>query len=66
MSMKLEELIIGLSKIKKFPNTNFKWGKVKDPQKFISLSISYLKANPKKRVFLPYYTRLLEFYKANQ
>jgi hypothetical protein len=64
--MKLEELIREIRKINEFPNTNFKWGKVNDPQKFISLNISYLQANSGKKIFLPYYQRLLEFYKANK
>lgn len=64
--MKLDELITAINSLKEYPQTTFKWGVVKDPQKFISLSVSYLKANSGKRVFLPYYYRLLDFYLANK
>jgi hypothetical protein len=64
--MKLAELEIKIKEIKEFKNLNLKHGKINDPQKFIDLNISYLKAQSGNRRFLPYYERLLEFYLLNK
>jgi hypothetical protein len=64
--MKLAELEIKIKEIKEFKNLNLKHGTISDPQKFIDLNISYLKAQSGNRRFLPYYERLLEFYLLNK
>jgi len=64
--MKLAELEIKIKEIKEFKNLNLKHGAITDPQKFIDLNISYLKAQSGNRRFLPYYERLLEFYLLNK
>ena len=64
--MKLAELEQKLKEIKEFKNLNLKDGKINDPQKFIEINISYLKAQSGKRRYLPYYERLLEFYLLNK
>ena len=64
--MKLEQLEQKLKEIKEFKNLNLKHGTISDPQKFIELNISYLKAQSGKRRYLPYYDRLLEFYLLNK
>lgn len=64
--MKLEQLEQKLKEIKEFKNLNLKDGKITDPQKFIELNISYLKSQSGNRRYLPYYTRLLEFYLLNK
>jgi hypothetical protein len=64
--MKLAELEVKIKEIKEFKNLNLKHGTISDPQKFIDLNISYLKAQSGNRRFLPYYERLLEFYLLNK
>jgi len=64
--MKLDILEAKLKEIKEFKNLNLKHGTISDPQKFIDLNISYLKAQSGNRRFLPYYERLLEFYLLNK
>jgi hypothetical protein len=64
--MKLAELEIKIKEIKEFKNLNLKHGTISDPQKFIDLNISYLKAQSGNRRFLPYYERLIEFYLLNK
>ena len=64
--MKLDILESKLKEIKEFKNLNLKDGKINDPQKFIEINISYLKAQSGKRRYLPYYERLLEFYLLNK
>ena len=64
--MKLIDLETKLKEIKEFKNLNLKDGTISDPQKFIELNISYLKAQSGNRRYLPYYTRLLEFYLLNK
>ena len=64
--MKLDILEAKLKEIKEFKNLNLSHGKITDPQKFIDLNISYLKAQSGNRRFLPYYERLLEFYLLNK
>jgi len=64
--MKLIDLETKLKEIKEFKNLNLKDGKITDPQKFIDLNISYLKAQSGNRRYLPYYDRLLEFYLLNK
>ncbi len=36
---------------------------IKDPEKFVEAHLSFLKSNSGKRGYLPYYERLLIFYK---
>ena len=64
--MKLDILEAKLKEIKEFKNLNLKDGKITNPQKFIDLNISYLKAQSGNRRYLPYYDRLLEFYLLNK
>ena len=64
--MKLEILEQKLKEIKEFKNLNLKDGRISDPQKFIELNISYLKAQSGNRRYLAYYDRLLEFYLLNK
>ena len=64
--MKLQDLESKLKEIKEFKNLNLKDGKITDSQKFIELNISYLKSQSGNRRYLPYYTRLLEFYLLNK
>jgi hypothetical protein len=64
--MKLEQLEQKLKEIKEFKNLNLSHGTISDPQKFIELNISYLKAQSGNRRYLPYYDRLLEFYLLNK
>lgn len=64
--MKLQELEQKLKEIKEFKNLNLSYGTITDPQKFININISYLKAQSGKRRYLPYYERLLEFYLLNK
>ena len=64
--MKLDILEQKLKEIKEFKNLNLLHGKITDPQKFIELNISYLKANSGNRRYLAYYERLLEFYLLNK
>lgn len=64
--MKLQELEQKLKEIKEFKNLNLSHGKITDPQKFIDLNISYLKAQSGNRRYLAYYDRLLEFYLLNK
>ncbi len=64
--MKLQDLESKLKEIKEFKNLNLKDGKITDVKKFIELNISYLKAQSGNRRYLPYYTRLLEFYLLNK
>ena len=64
--MKLSDLEQKLKEIKEFKNLNLKDGRITDPQKFIDINISYLKAQSGKRRYLPYYDRLLEFYLLNK
>lgn len=64
--MKLDILETKLKEIKEFKNLNLTHGRITDPQKFIELNISYLKANSGNRRYLPYYERLLEFYLLNK
>jgi hypothetical protein len=64
--MKLAELEIKIKEIKEFKNLNLKHGTISDPQKFIDLNISYLKAQSGNRRYLAYYERLLEFYLLNK
>ena len=64
--MKLDILEQKLKEIKEFKNLNLKDGTISDPQKFIELNISYLKSQSGNRRYLPYYTRLLEFYLLNK
>ena len=64
--MKLQDLESKLKEIKEFKNLNLKDGKITDYQKFIELNISYLKSQSGNRRYLPYYTRLLEFYLLNK
>jgi uncharacterized protein DUF6965 len=39
------------------------WTKIVNPKLFVEASISTLKANPRKKVYMPYFERLLDFYK---
>ena len=64
--MKLVDLEQKLKEIEEFKNLNLKDGTITDPQKFINLNISYLKAQSGNRRYLPYYDRLLEFYLLNK
>ena len=64
--MKLSELEAKLKEITEFKNLNLKDGTITDPQKFIELNISYLKAQSGNRRYLAYYERLLEFYLLNK
>jgi len=64
--MKLDILEAKLKEIKEFKNLNLSHGRISDPQKFIDLNISYLKAQSGNRRYLPYYDRLLEFYLLNK
>ena len=64
--MKLEQLESKLKEITEFKNLNLKDGRISDPQKFIELNISYLKAQSGNRRYLAYYERLLEFYLLNK
>lgn len=64
--MKLSELEIEINKIKDFKDLTINGGVIKDTKKFIDSHLSILKSNPKKRLFLPYYERLLEFYLNNK
>lgn len=64
--MKLDILEAKLKEIKEFKNLNLKDGKITDVKKFIELNISYLKSQSGNRRYLPYYTRLLEFYLLNK
>jgi hypothetical protein len=64
--MKLIDLETKLKEIKEFKNLNLSHGTISDPQKFIDLNISYLKSQSGNRRYLPYYTRLLEFYLLNK
>lgn len=64
--MKLVDLEQKLKEIEEFKNLNLKDGTITDPQKFIELNISYLKAQSGNRRYLPYYDRLLEFYLLNK
>jgi hypothetical protein len=64
--MKLDQLEQKLKEIKEFKNLNLSHGRISDPQKFIDLSISYLKSQSGNRRYLAYYDRLLEFYLLNK
>lgn len=64
--MKLSDLEQKLKEIEEFKNLNLKDGTITDPQKFINLNISYLKAQSGNRRYLAYYERLLEFYLLNK
>ena len=64
--MKLQYLEQKLKEIKEFKNLNLKDGTISDPQKFIDINISYLKAQSGNRRYLAYYDRLLEFYLLNK
>ena len=64
--MKLAELEQKLKEITEFKNLNLTHGRITDPQKFIDLNISYLKAQSGNRRYLQYYERLLEFYLLNK
>ena len=64
--MKLAELEQKLKENTEFKNLNLSHGRITDPQKFIDINISYLKAQSGKRRYLPYYDRLLEFYLLNK
>ena len=64
--MKLDILETKLKEIKEFKNLNLSHGRITDPQKFIDLNISYLKAQSGNRRYLAYYERLLEFYLLNK
>lgn len=64
--MKLAELEQALQCIKDYKVLKFHFGKIDQPNKFIETHLQFLKSNPKNRRFLPYYTRLLEFYHSNK
>ena len=64
--MKLAELEKALKGIKEYKVLKFNFGIIQEPTKFIETHLQFLKSNPKNRVFLPYYTRLLEFYHSNK
>lgn len=64
--MKLAELETALQGIKEYKVLKFHFGKIDKPNKFIETHLQFLKSNSGKRRFLPYYTRLLEFYHSNK
>jgi len=64
--MKLAELEQALKGITDYKVLSFHFGIIQEPNKFIETHLQFLKSNPKNRRFLPYYTRLLEFYHSNK
>ena len=64
--MKLAELEIALQGIKEYKVLKFHFGIIQQPVKFIETHLHFLRSNPKNRRYLPYYTRLLEFYHSNK
>jgi hypothetical protein len=64
--MKLAELEQALQGITEYKVLNFHFGKIDQPSKFIETHLNFLRSNPKNRRYLPYYTRLLEFYNSNK
>jgi len=64
--MKLAALEQALQGITEYKVLKFHFGKIDQPNKFIETHLQFLKSNPKKKRYLPYYTRLLEFYRSNK
>ena len=64
--MKLAELETALKGIKEYKVLNFHFGNIQEPNKFIETHLQFLRSNPGNRRYLPYYTRLLEFYHSNK
>jgi hypothetical protein len=64
--MKLADLEQALKGITDYKVLSFHFGKIDQPNKFIETHLNFLKSNPGNRRYLPYYTRLLEFYHSNK
>ena len=64
--MKFSELVQALEQIKEPKQLSFSWGKINDHNLFIENHVSFLRSNSGKTRFMPYYNRLIEFYKSNK